>query len=101
MSDPMTSGPPGEPLVRIAQSGDSRYRYEPPTVFVFRAAALVQFGHTEAEGLTGLLEELADDCPPDQLRKLADEVRAAAAVIDPARQLAATVAEMSTDREIE
>jgi hypothetical protein len=55
----------------------------------------------QAEGLASLLEELADGCAPDQLRALADEVRAAAAVVDPARQLAATVAEMSTDREME
>jgi hypothetical protein len=101
MSDPMTSGPPGEPLVRIVQWGDSRYRSEQPTVSVFKAAALVQLGRTEAEGLADLLEELADGCTPDQLRNLAGEVRAAAAVIDPVRQLTATVAEMSTDREME
>jgi hypothetical protein len=83
------------------QWGDSRYRSEQPTVSVFKAAALVQLGRTEAEGLADLLEELADGCTPDQLRNLAGEVRAAAAVIDPVRQLTATVAEMSTDREME
>lgn len=100
MSDPMTSGLPWESRVRIVQSASS-YRSERPTVSVSKIAATVLLDHSDAEGLAGLLEELADGCTPDQLRELADEVRAAASVIDPARQPAATVAEMSTDRETE
>lgn len=99
MSDPVTSSSPGEPQVKIVQWGSGRYHSEPPAVTVFKGAALVQLSHADAEGLADLLEELADGSNPDQLRKLADEVHAAATVIDPARHLAATVAEISADRE--
>lgn len=44
--------------------------------------------------------DLANECPPDDLRDLADEVHAAVVFIDPARRPTAT-AEMTADREAE
>jgi hypothetical protein len=99
MSDAMTSGPWGEPRVRIVQFADSRYSSEPQAVTVSKTAAFVQLRHSGAKDLADLLEELADGCTPDRLRNLADEVRTAASVIDPLRQLSATVTEMSANHE--
>jgi hypothetical protein len=95
----MSGNLPWETRVRLVQDGSDRYRPGPPVVDVSKIAAVVQLNAFQAGGLANLLEELADGCTPCQLRTLADEVRAAASVIDPARQLAATVAEMSADRE--
>jgi hypothetical protein len=99
ISDPMTSKPSWEPQVRLVQDGSDRYRPGQPMVDVSKIAAGLQLDAYQAERFVNLLNELADDCTPDQLRALADEVRAAASVIDPARQLAATVAEISAARE--
>lgn len=64
-----------------------------------KIAAGLQPGASQAEDFTSLPGELTDGCTPDQLRALADEVHAAASVIDPARQLVATVAKISAARE--
>jgi hypothetical protein len=99
ISDPVTGKLPWETRVRLVQDGCDRYRPGRPVVDVSKIAAVVQLDAFQAAGFASLLEELADGCTPYQLRALADEVRAAASAIDPARQLAATVAEMSADRE--
>ena len=101
MSNPTTSGLPQDPLVRIVQWGGSRYSSEQPTVTVTKIAAFVQLRHSDAKDLADLLEELADDCTPDQLRKLADDIRTAASAIDPIHQLTATTAQMRANREPE
>jgi hypothetical protein len=99
ISDSVTGKLPWETRVSLVQDGSDRYRPGQPMVDVSKIAAEVQLNAYQAVGFADLLEELADGCTPYQLRALADDVRAAASVIDPARQLAATVAEMSADRE--
>jgi len=101
ISDPMTVKLPWETQVRLVQDGSDRYQTAPPQVQVSKISAMLSVDHFQANSLADLLKELADGCTPDQLRALADEVRAAASVIDPVRLLAATVAEMGTNRELE
>ena len=91
----MTGKPPWETNVRLVQDGSDRHHPGNPMVELCKITAGVQFDAHQAEGFADLLDELADGCTPDQLRTLADEVRVAASVIDPARQLAATVAKIS------
>jgi hypothetical protein len=100
ISDPVTDKPRWEARVRLVQDGIDRYRPRRPMVDVRKTATGLRLDPFQANGLASLLEELADGCTPHQLRALADEVRAAVSVIDPARQLAATVAEIA-DREAE
>lgn len=90
-----------EAQVRIVQDGSDRYRPGRPKVDVSKIASGIQVDSWQVEGLASLLEELANGWTPDQLRALAAEVRSAHTVIDPARQLTATVAEMSADRDPE
>lgn len=99
ISAPMTGKLPWETRVRLVQDGIDRYRPGRPMVNVSKVAAGLQLDTSQAEGFASLLEELADGCTPYQLRALADEIRAATSIIDPARQLAATAAEISADRE--
>ncbi len=101
ISDPVTVKLPWETQVRLVQDGSDRYQPAPPQVQVSKISAMLSVDHFQANRLADLLKELADGCTPDQLRALADEVRAAASVIDPVRLLAATVAEMGTNCELE
>jgi hypothetical protein len=101
MGDPIGHKPLWEAKVRLMQDDSDRYLREQPLVAVRKSASGVQLDHAQAEGLADLLEALVDDCTPDQLRALAIEVRAAASTIDPMRQLSATVAKITVDREAE
>jgi hypothetical protein len=98
VSDPVTGNLPWETRVRLVRDGSDRHRPGRPMVDVCKIVAGLQLDAFQAEGFASLLEELADGCTPYQLRALAEEVRAAASVIDPARRLAATVAEISAGR---
>ena len=95
ISDPLSAGKlPGETQVKLVQDGGDRYRHGRPMVDLSSSGAVLQLDSSQAQELASLLTELADGSTPCQLRALADEVRAAAAVIDPARQLTATVAKV-------
>jgi hypothetical protein len=87
----MNSKPSWETRVRLVQDGRDRYLLGQPMVDVCKIAASLQLNAYQAEGFASLLDELADNCTPNQLRALAGELRAAASIIDPVRQLAATV----------
>ena len=87
--------------VRIVQDGSDRHRPGRPKVDLSKIEPLIQVDFWQAEGLAGLLEELADCSTPYELRALASDVRSAAARIDPTRQPAAPATEIPADREPE
>lgn len=101
IGDPVGNKSPLETRVKLIQDGSDRYRHERPEVSLSKSTAVVHLNHAQSEGLADLLEALADDCTPDQLRAIAAEVRTGASLIDPLPQLSATVAEMTADREPE
>jgi len=78
-SAPMTSGGlPWDVTVKVHQHA-SRYGQGTPQVELIRISDLVLLGPGDADALAGLLDALAD-CPPERLRELAAEVRAAASI---------------------
>lgn len=79
-SDPMTSGAlPWDVKVKLYQHAD-RYGEDKPKVELIAMCSMLLVDPQDAVDLAELLDSLANE-PPARLRELADQVRAAAAIL--------------------
>ncbi len=78
-SDPASQRRPEDVWVRVVQGATESY----PSVSLLKVSAHFRLDSRDARDFAELFEEIAD-CTPEQMREIAAEVRAAAALLEAA-----------------